>query len=81
MAYSTTNPPKCHGPRLGAAEAIFTYSSADSAAAIAVADYFSNGADLGMQVGDAVIALDTATPACTTHIVSAVSAAGAATVV
>lgn len=76
--YSTSNPPQVlvgafntgiAGPNL------WTYSSADAAATVAGASYFSNGVALGMKLNDLVIVVDTATPLITTHRVKTVGAA------
>lgn len=81
MAYETSNPPMNLTCRIGDGATVWVYRSADAAAAVTAADYFANGDDLGMKVGDVVLVSDTATPAGTTHVVSAVTAGGAATVV
>ena len=80
MAYVTSNPPYVMVPRMGTAAAVWIYKSADAHATVDGAGYFTNGSDLGMVVGDVVIVVDTATPACTVHPVSAVTAGGAATI-
>jgi hypothetical protein len=46
---------------------VWTYSSADAAATVAGASYFSNGVALGMKLNDLVIVIDTATPLITSH--------------
>lgn len=69
MAYVTTNPPVktsagplCDfGASNGAGQRWF-YRSADAIATVAGAAYFSNGIQLGMQVGDVVEVFDTTTP-------------------
>lgn len=81
MAYSTTLPPKCIGGGLGAGEQLWIYSSTDVHTDVDAADYFSNGDALGMKVNDVVIVVKTtATVGATLHVVSAVTAGGAATV-
>lgn len=81
MAYVATNPPKIQVPRLGTGTAIWTYSSDDVHTDVDATDYFTNGSDLGMKVGDAVGAIKTtATIGMTWHVVTAVTAGGAATV-
>lgn len=86
MAYVTTNPPvKCtQGPLtdFGASNGgfqIWGYKSADAIATVKAAGYITNAAALGMQVGDPVLVIDTATPALSVAFVTAVSAAGAST--
>lgn len=81
MAYATTNPPKKVAGGIGAGEALWIYSSTDVHTDVDAADYFSNGDALGMDVNDVVIVVKTtATVGATVHVVSAVTADGAATV-
>lgn len=79
MAYSTTTPPiklaqSMSGPSL------WWHSNADVDSDVDAADYFSNGDDLGMVVGDILFHFDTA-GVMTPFFVSAVTAGGAATVI
>ena len=83
MAYSTSTPPSKvlsdignQGPQR------WTYKSADAAATVAGAGYFTNGLALGMKVNDIVEVVDTATPLVTDHRVTTVSSTypGATTV-
>lgn len=70
MTYSTSNPPATNiGTLESTAPNLWFYKSADSAATVAGANYFTNGGDLGMKVGDIVIVYDTATPLVTSHMV------------
>ena len=80
MAYSTSNPPKKIGGGIGGGEAVWLYVSADAHTDVDATDYFSNGKNLGMEVNDVVIVVDSSTPTCTIHMVSAVDADGNATV-
>jgi hypothetical protein len=81
MAYSASNPPVCLSARVGSGPALWIYNSADVHTDVDATDYFSNGKRLGMKVGDHVIVgKTTATIGSTLHQVSAISAAGAATV-
>lgn len=81
MAYDLTNPAQVAVPSVGGqGPAIWTYTSADARATVNGADYFANGDDLGMKVGDLVVVYDTVTPLTSVHFVSAVTAGGAATV-
>lgn len=81
MAYSTSNPPVLVAQAVGAAPALWLYSSTDVHTDVDAADYFSNGDALGMRVGDFVlVGKTTATIGATVHTVSAVTAGGAATV-
>jgi hypothetical protein len=80
MAYATTNPPIMIAPRIGSGLALWLYSSADVHTDVDAADYISNGDALGMKVGDFVlVGKTTATIGATVHVVSAVTAGGAAT--
>ena len=81
MAYATTNPPALIGQTVGAAPALWMYASTDVHTDVDAADYFSNGAALGMRVNDVVIVVKTsATIGATIHVVTTVTAGGAATV-
>lgn len=82
MAYVATNPPNIIGnPGMGSGPSLWIYNSTDVHTDVDAADYFSNGDALGMKIGDCVIVQKTsATLGSTLHYVSAVTAAGAATV-
>ncbi|RVH21439.1 hypothetical protein [Sinorhizobium meliloti] len=81
MAYSTSNPPNMVCQSVGAAPAQWIYASTDVHTDVDAADYFSNGSALGMRVNDVVIVVKTtATIGATLHVVTAVTAGGAATV-
>lgn len=81
MAYATTNPPRLLVPRMGSGTALWAYASTDVHTDVDAADYFSNGDALGMEVNDVVIVVKTsATIGATLHVVTAVTAGGAATV-
>lgn len=81
MAYATTNPPICVNPRIGSGQALWLYASTDVHTDVDETDYFSNGSALGMKVNDVVIVTKTsATIGATLHVVTAVTAGGAATV-
>lgn len=73
MAYSTANPPTLRHQDIGnKGPSQWVYSSADPIGTVNDAGYISNGAFLGMKVGDQVTVRDTATP--TTSLCSVVSA-------
>lgn len=81
MAYATSNPPNMVAQSVGAAPAFWLYASTDVHTDVDATDYFSNGAALGMRVNDAVVVIKTsATIGATLHVVTAVTAGGAATV-
>lgn len=81
MAYSPSNPPKLQCPAMGTDQPQqFVYRSADNAATVAGAGYFSDGKERGLRVGDVVVAIATGNGATTMHSVTAITAAGAATV-
>lgn len=81
MAYATTNPPVCMVPSVGGHQAVWLYKSEDVHTDVDATDYFSNGDSLGMAVNDVVIVTKTtATVGATLHVVTAVTAGGAATV-
>ncbi len=84
MAYVTNNPPSKinqgaladFGASTGGGGDIFFYRSADAIATVKGAGYFTNGASLGMSVGDIVIVFDSATPALSIAFVQTVNANG-----
>lgn len=80
MAYSTSNPPVVMSQTFGGKQ-WWDYESADVHTDVDATDYFTNGDDLGMKVNDLVIVTkNTATIGATLHVVTAVTAGGAATV-
>lgn len=82
MAYATTNPPKLLAPGMGSGgPSLWTYVSTDVHTDVDAADYFSDGAALGLRVGDAMlVGKSSATIGFTIHYVQTVTAGGAATV-
>jgi hypothetical protein len=80
MAYSTSAPPRLIAGSLTGAGQLWLYSSADAIATVNTSGYFSNGAALGMKVGDTVIVRDTATPTTSLCTVVDVTAGGQADV-
>lgn len=81
MAYSASNPPVAVTPRIGGGPCIWMYNSTDVHTDVDATDYFTNGAALGLKVGDAMIVGKTsATIGNTLHYVTTVTAGGAATV-
>lgn len=81
MAYSTSNPPIRTSGGLGGAQQVWQYVSTDVHTDVDATDYFSNGDELGMKVNDLVsVTKSTATIGVTWHVVTAVTAGGAATV-
>ena len=81
MAYSASNPPAMYAQSVGAAPAMWVYASTDVHTDVDATDYFTNGSALGMRVNDVVIVVKTsATIGATLHVVTAVTAGGAATV-
>lgn len=84
MAYDTDFPPiVLGGGGVGGARAnnLWHYSSADAHADVDAADYFSDGFDLGMKVGDVMFVIETDNSFLqSTHSVTVVTANGAATI-
>lgn len=82
MSYSTSNPPVCMVPRMGGGgAALWVYTSTDVHTDVDAADYFSNGYDLGLKVGDIMfVSKSSATIGTTVHYVETVTANGAATI-
>lgn len=58
---------------------VYVYTTSDSLATVKGAGYFSDAGNRGVEVGDIVLVINTATPAYAIYAVSALSA-GAATV-
>lgn len=81
MAYSASNPPALLTQSIGTAPALWVYASTDVHTDVDASDYFSNGSALGMRVNDVVIVIKTsATIGATIHVVTGVTAGGAATI-
>lgn len=81
MAYSATTAPGKVAQKNGSnGRSIWSYVSADAIIVVGVADYFSNGDALGMQVGDLVIVTDSDTGGTSIQKVSAVTSGGAASI-
>ena len=81
MAYDTANPPMLMSSPLTGAGKVWSYRSTDVATDVDATGYFTNGDDLGMEVGDIMYVCDTDTSTTTTiHRVTTVTAGGAATV-
>lgn len=79
MAYATTNPPECIAQAI-AGPSQWVYVSTDAHTDVDATGYFTNGSDLGMKVNDFVYVNDSDAVSGTMHIVTAVTAGGAATV-
>lgn len=73
MAYSTSNPPSLLADSIGGSGSLWIYKSADDDATVNGADYVANAVDLGMEVGDLVLVIDTATPKGSFHYVASLS--------
>ena len=81
MSYATTNPPVCVFPRMGTGPALWTYTHTDIHTDVDASGYFTNGAELGMRVGDVMfVSKSDATIGTTVHYVQTVTAGGAATI-
>lgn len=81
MAYSTSTAPGLISQKNGSnGLRVWAYKSADSLATVAAADYFSNGDDLGMVVGDQMIVINSVTGASNQVAVTQVTSGGAATI-
>lgn len=83
MPYSKENPPALRTQRVGSTPggAVWSFVSADPLATVVGAGYFTNGTELGMQVGDEVSVFDTNGAIVSHTYVSAINGGGAATVV
>lgn len=82
MSYATSNPPrKIGGGGVGAAAGnIWLYIDGDAHGDVDADDYFSNGYDLGMRVGDIVYVMAATGYTVTLHGVRVVTANGAASI-
>lgn len=78
MAYSTDNPPALVSQMVGKnGGSTWTYDSADAATVVRVDGYITDGADLGMKIGDVVNQRDTvAATVAHDYVVTAVNADG-----
>jgi hypothetical protein len=77
MAYSASNPPVCVSARVGSGPALWIYNSADVHTDVDAGQYFTNGKNLGMKVGDhLIVGKTTATIGSTLHYVTTVADAG-----
>lgn len=72
MAYSTSNPPRMDVQPI-AGQRRWQYVSTDASAAVRVANYITNGLDLGMKVNDLVVLHDTTNGIISTLKVASVS--------
>lgn len=79
MAYDESNSPGKVAETVGGGASLWMYKSADVDSATNATDYYTNGQDLGMAVGDMVLVTDTTTPGGSVHYVSAIDADGNAT--
>jgi hypothetical protein len=72
MAYATSNPPRLVTTTIGATPfQLWVYRSTDAAATVDTANYFTNGGDLGIRVGDLIYVSNTTGNITTIHQVSA----------
>ncbi len=79
MAYSTSAPPALVSQKTGSSTGNeWMYYSTDAFETVAAADYFSNGSDLGMAVGDLITVVNTTDNVHQRTVVRAVTAGGAA---
>jgi hypothetical protein len=78
MGYATSNPPCKLVDSVGGGAAVWIYKSADDDSTVNGGSYITNATSLGMQVGDIVLVIDTATPKGSFHFVTSISS-GAAT--
>jgi hypothetical protein len=59
MAYDTANPPFLISQGIGGVGQVWGYRSTDAGTTVDAAGYFTNGADLGMATGGAIVVVDT----------------------
>jgi hypothetical protein len=81
MSYSTSNPPQLLVPRMGSGLAVWGYVHTDIHTDVDASGYFTNGDALGLKVNDFMfVGKSDATVGATLHLVSTVTAGGAATI-
>jgi len=81
MTYAVSNSPRKIAGGIGASgNSFWLYVDGDAHGTVSGTDYFTNGRDLGMKVGDIVHVVNTSGYTVTTHAVSAIDADGNATV-
>lgn len=80
MAYSSTNPPRLVSQGITGAKE-WVYDSSDPSTTVDDTDYFSNGYDLGMRVGDTVRSVVSSSYNQSIGRVSVASSSGPCTVV
>jgi hypothetical protein len=78
MAYSGANLSALHPSTVSGSWQLWLYRSADPVATVIAAGYISDATDRGLEVGDTILVVDTATPTQTWSRVLAITA-GAAT--
>ena len=76
MAYSTSSPPNRISGTIGGNSVWFYTHATDNSAAVLAQDYFTNGLDLGMIIGDLVIHFEIDALLMTLHSVSTVDSDG-----
>lgn len=77
--YSTSNPPVKIADYLDGTGSVWLYKSVDADGTVNGAGYFTNAGDLGMQVGDIVLVIDTTTPMASFCFVASISSGAATT--
>jgi hypothetical protein len=80
MAYSSTNPPRLIGQGI-TGNKHWLYESTDVSTAVDDTDYFTNGYDLGMRVGDRVSSVVSSSYNQSIGVVSVASSSGPCTVI
>jgi len=80
MAYDVANPPKLIVPGVGEGPGLWIYRDADLHTAIDADDYFTDGDDIGMREGDALLYFDDNADSSTVHFVRTQVTAPAASV-
>lgn len=73
MAYLTSNPPALISGMLNGQGQTWVYRSIDAPTLVRVSGYISNGAFLGMRVGDVVRVIDTDASPVTQQLMNVVS--------
>jgi hypothetical protein len=80
MAYSTSNPPRLIAQGIAAGRE-WLYQSSDPSTTVDDTDYFSNGYNLGMRVGDKLTSVVSSSYNTSIGAVSVASSSGPCTVI
>jgi hypothetical protein len=81
MAYGSSNPPNLVAQRMAGGPALWLYASTHTNAEACASNFFSNGYDLGMRVGDFLMLNQSSSSAFSFGLVVDVNTSSAATII